>query len=308
MISAITTILPIQPTQKQNRQISFCRIPIAHDTVSFSQNNLLAKPSEEITQAVLSAKKDPKNYIGQGTEGIVYKIPDTNYCVKFPHKGSEDMGKWSKTIYPQQEVNHIVAKSENNTVIMKYIDGESLFWGHEPKEIYSLPKQSYINLLKQLTDAHKKYMVFDNTPANIIYNVKDKSLTAIDFYNEDSVEPRSFCPLSNVFSCIKAKGNTPENKSDNRKLCGKLLNLVIDELMSDKPQEFAVRKEDVIKMMEALRWSQRKDIPPQFDFLEKSMCNMIDLKYSQNKTEESQKQFAGEIKYSKCIINQILSD
>ena len=87
--------------------------------------------------------------------------------------------------------------------------------------------------------------------------------TVIDFYDEDVVQEREFLPLTNVFSCLMSKGHTPEDKSINRQFCGKLLNLVIDELDSDKQHEFYINKRDVVNTIEKLRWSQPEEAPKQ---------------------------------------------
>lgn len=308
MISAITNLPTFRMTNTQNNRRQPQLRPLGYDTVSFTSNNLLAKSSDEITNSVLSAINNDENYIGKGTEGIVYKIPDTDYCVKVLHNKKSDFGKWDTSVSPKEKVNHVVAKAENKAVIMKHIEGEPLHWGKEPKEIYNLPAQSYKNLLKQLSDAHRNYMVFDNAMVNIIYNPSDKSLTAIDFYDEDIVQEKDFLPLSNVFSCLMRKGHTAEDNSTNRQFCGKLLNIVIDELDLNKRQEFYINKRDVVNTIEKLKWSQLKEAPKQLEFLETSMGNLIDIKQSLNKTEEMKNRFEWEKKYSKCIINQVLSD
>ena len=125
MISAIRNITTLQPTTKNTRKATPLR-PFGYDTVSFTSNNLLTKSSDEITKAVQTAISDRENYIGQGSEGEVYKIPDTTYCVKLCHNNTTNFGEWDKLIYPNQQVNHIVAKAENKAVIMNHIEGESL--------------------------------------------------------------------------------------------------------------------------------------------------------------------------------------
>lgn len=307
MISAIRHITTIQPTTLNTRKTTPLR-PFAYDSVSFTSKNLLTKSSDEITEVVKAAISDGRNYIGKGTKGEVYKIPDTKYCVKLRYDNGTDFGEWDKLIYPNQQVNHIVAKAENKAVIMKHIEGESLHWGREPREIYNLPPQSYKNLLKQLSEAHKRYMVFDDAQTNIIYNPKDKSLTAIDFYDENSIRPRDFTPITDVFTCLMAKGNSDEDKSVNRQLCGKLMNLVVDELSSGKRQEFYIGKQDVIDTLEKLQWSQVEDTHPHYESLEKAMGQLIDLKYSPDKTETQIRRFEWETKYTKILIDKMLSD
>ncbi len=224
-----------------------------HDTVSFKSKSLLSKPSEEITKIVQSAVKDTKNLMGQGSEGKVFDIPETIYCVKIPNNQTPKFGEWNFDMYRGEDVNHVVATS-GNVSIMKKIIGEPLKYGKEPKEIYDLPKKAYKSLLLQIQDAHKKYMVFDAVPKNIIYNKENKSLIAIDFIKEDS-NKYEYSPFYNVYDCLKSKGSGAEDKELNTKFGEKLFSLAVDGL-SDKEHSVPLIKKDLDALYEELSWNK----------------------------------------------------
>lgn len=278
------------------------------DTVSFTSANLLAKSSDEISEAVTSAVEDEDNYIGQGKDGKVYRIPDTEYCVKIFRGSDMNFEKWQKSVYPSEEVNHIVAKAGNGDVIMRYIKGQPLHYRKVSDEIYDLPVQSYKRLLKQVCDANKKRMVFDNNPPNIIYNPEDKSLTAIDFYDEDYEKYNEISPFSQVFKCLKSKYFTPHDKYLNRKLGGKLLSIVVDELTDDKPFDIFMNRRDIDNLFNDISWSQALNTPPYFDFLRQSVNNLYEMRNGKLRGKYAPEEFEMETKISKGIINNILSE
>ena len=159
-----------QPIQKyrQPAQNPYMRLqPLKYDTVTFTSKNLLSMSSDKITKAVKGAVR--KNMeIGYGSEGVVYKIPDSDYCVKvYNGEGVNNLGDWSLNVSSQDKINHVVARAENNSVIMKRIKGLPLK-PDKPDEIFDLPKQSYRDLLIQLSKAYDECMQFDNFSSNII--------------------------------------------------------------------------------------------------------------------------------------------
>lgn len=222
------------------------------DTVSFKSKNLLSKSPNEITKIVQSAIKDTKNLIGQGSEGKVFDIPETNYCVKIPNNQTPKFEEWNFDMYNGEDINHTVAVT-NNVSIMKKIAGETLKYGKEPKEIYDLPKETFKTLLKQINNAHKKYMVFDAVPRNIIYNKENKSLTAIDFIKEDPKKHR-FSPFYDVYDCLKSKGETAEDKTINAKFGEKLFSVAVDSL-SDTNKSIPLIKKDLDALYKELSWN-----------------------------------------------------
>ncbi|MCR5265532.1 MAG: hypothetical protein K6E29_02930 [Cyanobacteria bacterium RUI128] len=287
---------------------SVCPRGFQPDTVSFKSTNLLTKSSDEIAEAVISAVEDEDNYIAQGKEGKVYRIPDTEYCVKILRGSDLNYKDWKKNVYPSEEVNHIMAKADNGDVIMRYIEGETLHYGKEPEVIYDLPEQSFRRLLKQICNANKKHMVFDNNPPNIIYNAEDKSLTAIDFYDEDYERCYEISPFSQVFKCLRAKSTSAEDKQLNRKLGGKLLNIIVDDLSAQKPFEIFMNQRDINNLFNDISWSQSLDLPPQFNILQQSVNSLYEMRNGKLRGRCTPQDMNREMKISKCLINQILSE
>ena len=304
MIRAISNV-PITPKCTYSRKVNH-HLPLQNntDTVSFCSRNLLTKKSKEITDTVLEVIKDRTNFIGEGCEGNVYKIPDTNYCVKIFKKEILDFGEWNLNIKPNERVNHVLAKAENNAVIMRYIDGIPL---HKVQnEIDNVPKKSIRDLIIQIAHANDEAMIFDNASSNVIYNPKDKSLKAIDFYTDYENEMVTARPLSQVFASLSLKETTDEAKMINKRLGGKIISIVLDELTKEKPSEFPIDKGDMNRLLNKIRYSQDFNIPPQFEFLAKSMNKILDLKSKQGEYNNVVNEIKGEEKYSKCIINQCL--
>ena len=216
------------------------------DTVSFSSKNILNRGSKYITDTVIKTITNPSTVIGEGAEGVVYKIPDTDFCVKILNSAKlYDFGVWDLNISPKDRVNHIVAKSECGASIMKYIEGEALRVLRIPDSVYNLPKQSYKNLLKQISNAHNTGLSFDSTPSNIIYNPKDKSLTAIDFMNAKEF---MFEPFSMVYRALKDY-MSPKRDFNNEKLSNTLLNVAIDEIKNNYPSGISVSKPDMVSLL-----------------------------------------------------------
>ena len=304
MISTITNI-SITPKYIYSNKVNN-HLPLRNnaDTISFCSRNLLTKKSNEITDTILEVIKNKANFIGEGCEGNVYKIPDTNYCVKLFKKEPLDFGEWNLNIKPYERVNHVLAKAENNAVIMRYIDGIPF---HKVKnEIDKVPEKSIRNLIIQVANANDEAMMFDGASSNIIYNPKDKSLKAIDFYADYIDEFSTARPLSQIFASLSLKANTDEAKAINRRLGGKMLNIILGEITKERLPEFPVDKVDMNRLLNKIRYSQSFNTPPQFEFLVKSMNRIMDLKSQRGKYTNCTNEIKGEEKYSKCIINQCL--
>jgi len=311
MINIISNINQqnIQVSSKRPQHTAYDR-SLKCDTVSFCSKNLLSKPSAEITKKVLAAVNDADSYIGEGIEGKAYKIKDSGYCVKVLNRTRDiPFGEWNLNISPEHRVNHVVARAENGATIMKYIEGKQLTFGENPKEVYSLPKESYRKILKQIHDAHKLYMEYDGAPANVIYNSKEKTLTAIDFL--PCINVSEYTPFASLFSTLKHDKRNPGNELDNS-LTGKLLNVALDELSKGKEQEIPVEKEDMIEFFRDVENSYSGDknsgeniFPPQYKFLKKAFNEIFQLKQYERRGYSVEDDMAGKIKYARCIVNQI---
>lgn len=278
--------------------------PLGKDTVSFTSVNLLKKESGEITNIVKDVINNTQR-LGFGSEGEVFKIPDTDYCVKiFKGESTEFFGNWNKKVTEQDKINNIVARADNQAVLMNCLEGVPLKW-NKPDEVYNLPKSAYKNLLKQMQRANDECMKFDNSPSNVIYNPKEKTLTAIDFYEPSPDVEFEYTPLSTTFSVLQNHSASPEHMKNNRNLAGKLLDIVLDEFSSGNEHAFEIDRYDVFRLFGNLRISQNMQEAPQMRYLRESFSELFRLKTAPQ-TEENIRLYDGKIKYSRAIIKQEL--
>ena len=219
---------------------------LKYDTFCFRGQNFLELPPKEIYQKVINSMI-PENFVGQGTEGEVYRIKDTEYCVKIPY---EVVGLYSKkinldkTLYlnkkisPKQKVNHVFIELNGNATIMKFFEGKipkDYFSNKENRyllqsEIAQMPVKSYTNLLHQIANGIDNEMLFDNTIGNLIVNTKENKLTAIDFF--PIIEnPREVRPLNEIYSLLTAYG--AEQKTG-KKIFDNIMNAGLDEFEPQK--------------------------------------------------------------------------
>ena len=215
--------------------------------------------SKELTKEVKNTVVN-NTEIGYGAEGVVYKIPQSDYCVKiFNGEGVNNLGEWDFNVSSQDKINHVVARAENGSLIMKQIKGEALKWD-KPDEIYDLPLKSYRDLLIQISNAGDECLQFDSVPSNLIYNKKDKTLTAIDFFEPNPDIDLEYNPLQAVFKCLHSSGRTPKDAELNKKLGINLLTVVKDELQKKEP-EFQIDRWDAEGLLYDIYISQNFKIP-----------------------------------------------
>ena len=161
------------------------RPQLTKDTVSFGQiKDLLQLPKEQISEKVISS------------------IKNSDYCIRIPKvidtENIDLIRNLFKTltfdVTEQDKVNHIVAKcgndSRNNTpVIMKFVEGETIKELKSYREIVSqMQQEAYNKLYSQLCNAKKQNMHPDIYYENMIIDRKNNTMTAIDFYEEQSIQ------------------------------------------------------------------------------------------------------------------------
>ena len=278
------------------------------DCVSFTSANLLKLSTEQISTKVLDAVADrAANLIGGGREGIVYRIPGSEYCVKLVKRNPftmKDFGEWHLTSDKKDAVNHILARAENGATIMKYIEGTPLSCYTNLEEMANLPKESYVKLLKQVSAAEDMKMFFDCAPANVLYDSGNKTLTAIDFYTP-SVDFVMY-PFTKVFSALESPHTSFQNIQNNKKLAGRLLDIALDGYEGAVEPEYKLIDDDIIRFLHKFKGAYSSMLPPQFDFLKKSFLELFDLKKAERRGDDVGNLIAGKIKYARCIVKQIL--
>ena len=308
MITAVTNIPKINIYSSYNSHTYAVRTSYKQDCVSFSSKNLLTLPSEEISKIVTKAIEQ-ENFLGSGRFGEVYKIPDTDYCVKILKKNwmnKTNFGKWSTEIDEADKANHILAKAENDSTIMKYVKGTSLFKYTETENLAELPETTFRQFLKQISDAEQLGLAFDNAPANVIYDAEKKTLTAIDFYRPNF--EFEIYPFTQVFSALESRNVGYQSLISNKKLAGKIMNIALDEYAKKGPTEFKFEDGDIMRLMHRVGSTYKVNLPPQYKFLKQSFLDIMELKKAQRRGEDADNELAGKIKYAKAIIKQILTD
>ena len=269
--------------------------------VAFGSSKLIYKSSRKIDEVVLQSK-NKRNKIGWGSEGIVYRIPGTEYCLKvFRDIRTKVLDKWTRKISNEEKVNHVLMKKGKKMQIMKYLVGKSLEY-NIPDEVYDLPQSSYRNLLKQISCANRCGMYFDHIPSNIIYNPNNKSLTAIDFYEGSKNDLRCYQPYSQVFLCLKT-----DNQLNNAKLGKKLLDIAIKEFLHPEKAEIYTTREDVLRMLHRIRLSQKNLKAEDFDGIRKLIVRVSVLKQRESFGEINREQLLKQTKALKKLIKSTLS-
>ena len=216
------------------------------DSVCFRGQNFLDLPPKEVYKKVIDSII-PENFIGQGTEAEVYRIKDTEYCVKIPYEVLSSYSKnmnldrylyFNNKIDPEAKVNHIVIELGLNTKIMKFFEGKvpkNYFYKQKDRhllqsEIANMPIKSYTGLLHQIANGIDHEMLFDNSVGNIVVNTKVNKLTAIDFFPMND-NPREVRPLNEMYSLFTAYGAEQET---GKKIFDNIMNAGLKEFEPNK--------------------------------------------------------------------------
>ena len=304
----------LQKTRAANTYASILPRQLNKDTVTFcgriKNNDLLKLPEKEILNKINSSLQKC-NFIGSGGSADVYRIPDTPYCIRIlKKKKAETLGKsLNFSLSESDKINHVVAKSGNGSAIMRYIEGENCFAYQNKKEIVTLPSESYHRLFKQICHAKENNMVFDCDATNIIYNAKDKTLTAIDFYKMDKSYPENVNPLSSIFSALCShKTDTFQDIQHNKLLVGALLKAGLKEMEYGVKPCISISEFDFNKLLLKFEAQNTEQLPAQYEFLKKSITDIQCLKLKELIGEDVKNELGGKIKFAKALIDQVLCE
>ena len=255
--------------------VAFCGKPLQQD-IFFKTLKQLHTRSDLLKIA---------DFIGVGEEGSVYKIKNKDFCIKVPTQMLQ-FGTWTRHILPTHRANHAFAISCNGATAMKYIHGCPIT--KKPAEIYSLPNASYRNLLKQIDKATKTGLYFDNYSGNVIFDKETNSLTAIDFLTPSAIRihetERLTTLFSDVFKAMANREKTPISHEQNRKLAGKLLSVLLEEIQCKKPA-FKIDSLDISIMFDFFEATQTK-LPKKYNKLVKTIKSIVkETTHPTNKTD-----------------------
>lgn len=289
------------------------RPELSADIVSFSgkEKDLLAMSKKDVFAKIDEAIADKNNFLGDGNEANVYMIPQTPYCVRIMRKQPDrtSLVNYKKTfslkLNEQDKINHIVAKLGDGSCIMRFIKGENCFSAKNPKELFNLPVEAYRNLYRQVRYAKDNGMVFDCCPTNIIYNKKDKSLTAIDFYEQDKEFPEDIRSLPAIFSSIAMSKREYEPELY-KNLLGKLIYVCLDEIESgiEVPQD--VSDLDINPLFRKFESYYNEPLSPQYDMLKAKLVDVQCLKIKELMGQDVKKELDGSIKVVRSLVKQLL--
>lgn len=235
---------PQNTSRKTNAGILYSKLK--YDTVCFRGQNFLDLPPKEVYKKVIDSIT-PENFVGQGTEAEVYRIKDTDFCVKIPYEALSSYSKnmdldrylyFNNKIRPEQKVNHTVIELGLNTNIMRFFEGKipkDYFRNQENRyllqsEIANMPVKSYTEFLHQIANGIDNEMLFDNSIGNLIVNTKENKLTAIDFFPMND-NPREVRPLNEMYSLFTAYGAEQET---GKKIFDNIMNAGFEEFEPHK--------------------------------------------------------------------------
>lgn len=302
------------------------------DVVSFSGKNkkdLLELPEKEVIKKI-NESINAKNFLGEGIDAKVYKIPDTKYCVriikeqtdntdiqsffnfieKIENEKEEKCQDWAKSLSfnlsEQDRINHVVAKLSDGGTVMKFIEGENCFKYNNDKELCYLPLESYQKLYKQVVHAKNHNMIFDCARGNIIYNPENQSLTAIDFYEMDKDYPENVKPLSFIFSAL-----SPQEQDINslKHLTGLLLLTGLNDFEPNKKlSSLNFQDYDFNDLLYRFECKYENDMPSQYNLLKTAIVDAQCLKLKEVAGNDVAVNLNGKLKYCKALINQLFLD
>jgi len=207
-------------------------------SVCFKGKDLLELSEDEVFKKIKESL-NYENFLGQGTEAEVYRIKDTNYCVRIPHI-TQDMYTmdYSKELSPIDKVNHTKIKLGFGATVMPYFEGviPKDYQNNEyqrfklQEKIADMPIKSYTDLLHQIANGIDNEMFFDFSGGNLIINTEKNKLTAIDFYSITD-DPRPIKPLTEMYSVLTAYGS---KKDTGKKIYDKIVETGLEEFKPDK--------------------------------------------------------------------------
>ena len=220
--------------------------PLKQDIVSFTGFHVNHKDLLEHNDKwiILACKKALKEgiKIGEGQEAIAYKMQDyPNYCIRQEKKitkGTDEELSLDKTLNKYDEVNHVVAKLNGYTQLMKYISGIPLKImphrdtkdGMELKKIAkglvanNFTEAPFKKVIEQIENAKFQDIDFDRRGENLHVDLLSQEMTCIDF--SPNFKDIEYNPISYIYSSLDVDGTEHAGK-----IFGKLCKAYADRLL-----------------------------------------------------------------------------
>lgn len=279
---------------------------LKRDTVEISEKNIPALSDKKILKLVQSSIQN-KNYIGQGSEGKVYRIKNSDFVVKIPYDTMFFIHRnfRKKFVNNADKVNHVEAKFENGITIMKLIEGKCLDTNREDyKKVAQMPTRAYNNLLKQLCNAQKLNMDFDNVSENIIANYKNNTLTAIDFIPiyQEIAEEIPFRPMIQICEAIGYKNDYYKHQTTGKTILAGLAEMYPDVVPCTKIENL-----DFNELLDFAKKECKtliKKTPEQWNKLDDLLLEIKNLKTKESNDESLKSRLLIKIKKAEKIISE----
>ena len=244
------------PIRGENKQIYGLSLSpqLNSDKVCFTGENaeFLKLPRREIYKKI-NDSIDNSNLLGYGTEGSVYAIPGTDYCLKYSRyrDSRTTLNKnFTLKVSQQDKVNHIVARLGNDAVIMKHLKGVTVselnrytFGVGVDENIYrllSFPNSAYRDYLLQIVDALNYGMEYDAHGGNLMVDFDAKTLTALDFFPPQRMINEQ--PLSKVYYPFLSINNISSKLEV--AFARKIFDMLLDEFKPHTEQKLDFNKVD----------------------------------------------------------------
>lgn len=282
----------------------------ASKNVAFTGRDFLTLPKDQIYEKIEKSIND-KNLLGEGKEAKVYRIEDTNYCVRLcdnEHISRRAILNFS--LSEEDKINHVVAHIGNSSSIIKYFYGIDAFAPDikpiKQQELKSLikavPIESFQKLLAQIAHAKEKDMIFDCCGANVIINPKTKDITAIDFYKNSPYEPEVVRPLSSIYSAL----TTVIDDADYKRSCAnKILNAGIKEISKPSDLCLPVWEFDFSNLLYKLKQDSLIENNTYYTLMRNIFTDIQRLKGQELRGQDVSIQLNGKLKVIKSLINQL---
>lgn len=227
--------------------------PLPCDIVSFSGNisdDLMNLPAKKIIDICKLAIKNGTK-LGEGREAVTYKIENyPEYCLR-QEKVYEKSGDFNinEFLDNYDKANHVVARLDGGTTIMKYIPGIPVknIDSFDPlktmkNEIRALlanefEELPFLKVIEQVEDAKSNGIDFDRFGENIHVDPLNHEIVCIDFSPKIKDYSGEYNPISYIYDALDVDG-TQYSKRVFGKLCSayaqRLIDSPINKLNFDK--------------------------------------------------------------------------
>lgn len=222
MLVSFNSFTPKIANAKRSEKTYANLAPLRQDTVSFSgrtPKDLMTLSPQRIINECKKALKDGIK-IGEGQEAIAYKMEAyPKYCIRREKKSAGRISDFmlDTKLNKYDKVNHVVAKLDNGTQVMKFIPGIPLkithrdtIDGKKVKETVkglvanNFPEISFKKVITQIEDAKLKGIDFDRKGENLHVEPLSQEITCIDFSpNFHDIE---YNPISYIYSALDVDG------------------------------------------------------------------------------------------------------